>query len=225
MQIHIPFHWTLRTWVGRSPLLFNAVFGSINDGERLARADSGLVIEGFPRSANSFSVFAFLNAGAGGLKIAHHVHSPSQIITAARYRLPAVLVIRAPDDAVAAGLAKIATHTAPDLLRAYFLYYRFLAPMREHYVVAPFETVTTDFGRIVDAVNRRFGTSFDPIHADRHTQLSKEFHALERFKALSATTALVRDTPSPPNYHGPMADRARAEHSRFLELARDDDTV
>tara|TARA_B110000444_G_C18442284_1_gene411822 strand:+ start:358 stop:519 length:162 start_codon:yes stop_codon:yes gene_type:complete len=52
------------------------VFGAINDRARLARPDTGLVIEGFLRSANSFSVIAFLNSGASDMTLAHHVHSP-----------------------------------------------------------------------------------------------------------------------------------------------------
>ncbi|MGZ0245034.1 MAG: hypothetical protein ACKVH1_03450 [Alphaproteobacteria bacterium] len=84
MQIHIPFHWTTRTWASRYPLLFNPVFGAINDRARLARPDTGLVIEGFPQSANSFSVIAFLNSGTSDMTLAHHVHSPPQIILVAR---------------------------------------------------------------------------------------------------------------------------------------------
>jgi hypothetical protein len=228
MRIHLPFHWTMRTWLGRSPVVFNAVFGSVNEGSRLTRPDTGLVIEGFPRSGNSFSVFAFSNAGAGELNIAHHVHSPSQIIRAARYGLPAVLLLRAPDDAVAAGLVKIGTHTAPDLYRAYAIYYRTLAPLRDHYVIAPFETVTTDFGRIVEAVNRRFGTTFEPISADRHALLSKAFLAQERIDAVSApgTAGAGANAGGGPQtrYQGALADRARDQHGRFLEMARDDGT-
>lgn len=122
MRVHIPNHWTLRTWLGRSPAAFIAMFGLVNDRARLTRADTELVIEGFPRSGNSFSVFAFSNFGADALRLAHHVHSPSLIVLAARYRLPAVVLIRAPDDAVTASLANIRTHTVPDLMRAYALH-------------------------------------------------------------------------------------------------------
>jgi hypothetical protein len=153
MQIHIPFHWTTRTWASRYPLLFNTVIGAINDRARRPRPATGLVIEGFPRSANSFSVIAFLNSGASDMTLAHHVHSPPQIILVARFSRLAILLVCAPEDAVIAGLAKIATHTASDLLRAYALYYDNLLPLREHYVIAPFETVTTDVGCIVSAVN------------------------------------------------------------------------
>jgi hypothetical protein len=223
MQFHIPFHWTLRTHAGRCPALLNAVFGTVNDGDRLTRKSTQLVIEGFPRSANSFSVFAFSNAGAGNLSIAHHVHSPSQIISAAKFALPAILLIRAPRDSVAAGLNKIATHTTGDLLRAYAVYYRTLRPLREHYVIAPFETVTTDFGRIIDAVNRRFGTSFDTIDGDRHRSLSKAFLAQEKLDAVGGQPPAHRVARF--DDHPTLTERAEQEHAAFLALARDDLTA
>jgi len=226
MQIHIPFHWTARTLIGRCPRAFNIVFGSVNDGDRLTRKDTELVIEGFPRSGNSFSVYAFSNAGARDLSIAHHVHSPSQIITAARYGLPAVLLVRAPRDAVSGGLAKIATHRTGDLLRAYTAYYRSLLPLREHYVIAPFETVTTDIGRIVSAVNRRFGTAFSEIDADRHMALSQKFLALEKFDALQAgETEETSDRAPQFGRYSSLLKRAEAEHARFLVLSADDGTA
>lgn len=224
MQIHIPFHWTARTWAGQHPLLFNTVFGAINDRSRLVRPDTDLVIEGFPRSANSFSVFAFLNSGAGDMALAHHVHSPSQIILAARYRRPAILLVRAPEDAVIAGLAKIATHTAADLLRAYALYYESLLPLRDHYVIAPFETVTTDSGRIVSAVNRRFATSFEAIDPERHAQLSKAFLAQEKLDGLNTAVSRTRNTIPAGIRAGRHADRAHAAYSHLLEAAIKDGT-
>jgi hypothetical protein len=223
MQIHIPFHWTLRTALGRSPCLFNPIFATFNYGTRLTGRTTGLVIEGFPRSGNSFSVFAFMNSGAGDMKIAHHVHSPSQIVSAARYHIPAVLLIRDPKEAVAAGIAKIGTHTLSDLLRAYTVYYRSLRRLRESFVVAPFETLTSDSGQVIDAVNRRFGTSFESIDAQRHVDLTKAFLAQERYDALSAPAG--RDA-STADFEGldRLVRRATEEHSAFLAMAREDRT-
>jgi len=225
MQVHIPWHWTCRTWAGRCPLIFNTVFGAINDRTRIVHPGTGLVVEGFPRSGNSFSVFAFMNSGADKMELAHHVHSPSQIILAARYGIPAVLLVRAPADAVAAGLAKIATHTGSDLLRAYALYYESLLPLREHYVIAPFETVTSAAGRVVSAVNKRFGTSFSAIPPERHALLSKAFLAREKLEGLANSGAEPPATLPPGLIDGPLGDRARSAHGRMLAAAAADDTL
>ena len=225
MQIHIPWHWTCRTLAGRCPRLFNTVFGAINDRTRIVRPDTGLVIEGFPRFANSFSIFAFLNPDAGDMALAHHVHSPSQIILAAKYGIPAILLVRTPEDTVIAGVAKIATHTAPDLLRAYAVYYESLLPLREHYVIAPFETVTSDVGRIVSAVNRRFETSFAPVTPDRHAQLSKAFLAQEKLDGLANPPPNTPESLSPRLLSGRLVDRARAAHECMLAAAAEDGTI
>lgn len=225
MQMHIPFHWTLRTAIGRSPSLFNAVFGTFNDRGRLTRRDTDLVLEGFPRSGNSFSVFAFMNCGAADLDIAHHVHSPSQIVTAARYGIPAILLLRRPEDAAAAGIAKIATHTLSDLLRAYTIYYRTLCPLREHFVIAPFETLTSDAGRVVEAVNSRFGTGFDPIDTERHAQLSKAFLAQEKLDALSSPEPTERSaTVDDFDRLKGLLRQATEQHAVFLDMAKEDGT-
>lgn len=165
-----------------------------------------------------------MNSGAHDMTLAHHVHSPSQIMLAARYGIPAVLLVRAPEDAVAAGLAKIATHTASDLLRAYALYYESLLPLREHYVIAPFETVTSDAGRIVSAVNKRFGTSFSAISPERHVQLSKAFLAQEKLEGLSDSGAEPPAQLPPGLKEGPLGDRARSVYERLLAAAAADDT-
>lgn len=172
MRVHLPYHWTLRTWLGRSPAAFNAMFGLVNDGARLTRADAELVIEGFPRSGKSFSVFAFSNFGADALRLAHHVHSPPLIVLAARYRLLAVVLIRAPDD----------------------------------------------------AVNRRFGTDYDPVDAERHKQLSKAFLAGEKMEALVGGEVSGSTGPASPRYDSALAERARTMHARFLEMAAGDAT-
>ena len=137
-----------------------------------------------------------------------------------------MLLVRAPRDAVAAGLATIPTHRTEDFLRAYTAYYRSLLPLREHYVIAPFETVIMDVGRVIDAVNRRFGTTFSEIDADRHLALNQKFLAQEKFDALQAreTTETPDRAPQFDRYSH-LLKRAEAEHAQFLALAADDGTA
>ncbi len=126
-----------------------------------------LLVEGFPRSANSFTVAAIQMAQPAPIRIAHHLHAPAHVLEAARLGVPALVLVRHPDDAVLLlHLARPAL-TLPQILRAYARFYTMLARRRDSFVVATFDRVSTDLGTVVAELNQHFGTSF---LAFRHTE-------------------------------------------------------
>src|SRR5918999_5771267 len=88
-----------QTIVAQQPLLALPLARLRGHGVPFER-DTEIVIEGFPRSANSFAVAAFARAQGRKPKIAHHVHAPAQVIAAARAGIPAIVLIRNPEEAV-----------------------------------------------------------------------------------------------------------------------------
>ncbi len=66
----------------------------------LVNRDTELVIEGFPRSGNSFAVIAMMLAQKNPLRIAHHFHVPAQIIYACRHKIPVLVILRKASDAI-----------------------------------------------------------------------------------------------------------------------------
>ncbi len=122
-----------------------------------------LVIEGFPRSATSFAVSAFELAQPVKPDIAHHVHAPAQLIVAARAGIPALLLIRRPADAVLSLAVREPERSAGGMLRGWVRFHEPLLSCRSGLVVATFDQVVTDFGRVMERVNQRFGTSFVPF--------------------------------------------------------------
>lgn len=119
-----------------------------------------LVIESFPRCASSFAVVAFRIAQGRQVELAHHTHAPAQIIEAVRRGIPALVLVRAPEDAVLSLLVHSPHLTAGSALRGFVRFYEPLQPHRAGFVVAHFDEVVSDFGSVVDRVNERFGTSF-----------------------------------------------------------------
>ena len=97
-------------------------------------------------------------------------------------------------------------------------------PFWEHYAIAPFETVTTDVGRIVSVVNRRFDPPFTSIDPDRHTQPSKAFLLQEKIDGLNAPHSPPPRTIPPNILAGKSAERARAAYARMLDTAAKDGT-
>lgn len=136
----------------------------------LARRDSAIVIEGFLRSGNTFSVAAFAVANDPRLHVGRHLHGAPHVLRAVRFGLPTVVLIRQPADAVASYLVRRPTLTPDDALREYLDFYRAAWPARRDFVVALFDQVVRDFGEVVSAVNVRFGTTFvpyEPTEANR----------------------------------------------------------
>jgi hypothetical protein len=133
----------------------------------LAATGTDVVIEGYPRSANSFSVAAFGMAqewsGRARPEIAHHTHAPAHVIAAVRQGIPALVLIRDPEDAVLEFVMVKPSITVRQALRGYVRFYGPLPAYRDGFVVGRFEEVTSDFGAVMRRVNDRFGTAFVPF--------------------------------------------------------------
>jgi hypothetical protein len=126
----------------------------------LVRRDSAIVIEGFQRSGNTFSVAAFIVANGSEQHIGRHLHGAPHLLRAVRYDVPGVLLLRRPVDAVSSYVVRWPDLSPHEALLEYLDSYRTAWRIRRQVVVAPFETVVSDFGAVIDSVNERFGTSF-----------------------------------------------------------------
>lgn len=150
------------------------------NARRLVSPRTDIVIEGFPRCANSFAVRAFRmdNDPEGEMRIATHFHSPAQVSLGVQWGIPALVLTRPPDDAVvsfpalAMQLDKHGFAAATDDVlrrhvrywtRRYIQFHRPLLPLRDRVVIADFAQTTSDFGAVVRRLNARFGTAFTPF--------------------------------------------------------------
>lgn len=171
--------------LARSPYLWDlAVMSRSGKRATLARRDTAIVIEGFLRCGNTYSVAAFMVANGREHHIGRHLHGAPHLLRAVRMGLPAVLLIRPPEDAVRSYLIRRPTLTASDALLEYLDFYRTCRKGVGGYVVAPFECVITDFGSVIAAVNERFGTAFElyrktPANEEAAFALVEEMNRLE----------------------------------------------
>ena len=164
---------------------------------RCIAADTDLVIEGYPRSANSTTRTGFIDRQPGLVKLAHHLHQPAQLLRAVQWGIPAVMLIRSPQPAALSVIALrleserrkgVKGVYVPDflmVLRRWLTFYRATLPVTDNLVIAPFEEVTANISTMIHAVNTRFGTAFSagpPLRAleklGYHTQATQGYHAL-----------------------------------------------
>lgn len=187
--------------------------------ERWLTRRTDVVIEGFVRSGNTFAVEAFRHAQPRSVRIASHVHLPSQVRRAVRLGLPTIVVVRRPADAAVSQVIWSPHVQLRSALRFWVHYYSEVLRLAGGVVLAPFDRVTGDFGSVVDAVNRRFGTGFRPF---RHTPDAEAavFAAIEaREVRLRGGGATVARTVSRPDA-ARDADKAKlAERLAAPDLA------
>jgi hypothetical protein len=155
---------TCRELLGDDPVFLPIVYRCTPLGTSRRLTDrTELVIEGFPRSGNTFAFFGVTHAAmqAGReINISSHTHTPSQVRAAVAQRFPTLVVIRRPIDAVIS-LLIAAPHVRPaSLIHEYIHHHQLLLPLQDRFVIGTFDQVTTDLGAVTARVNERFGTSF-----------------------------------------------------------------
>jgi hypothetical protein len=170
----------LQIHAGGNPAVFFSLYRLLRTRKDLARAvtpDTKLVIEGFPRSGNSFARRAFIMAGNEKERIAHHLHVPAQVVRAARWRIPTLVLIRKPRDAVLSLVIRDPI-SVDQALRYYLSFYETAEKYRDAYVLGLFEEVTEDFGRVIQRINDKFGTTFSLFNHDEEN-VSQVFAGME----------------------------------------------
>ena len=155
------YTWNLRSVIAFYPKLFFPIM-RLKSRERswMIREKTQLIIEGFPRSANTFAVFAFLSAQTEKVVISHHMHAPAQVIMAANRDLPTLVLIRKPVDAVLSWIIRYPYKSTSQALKYYIRYYKAIFPFKDKFVLATFEEATSDFGKVIERINKKFGTNF-----------------------------------------------------------------
>ncbi len=156
----------------------------------LARQGTALVMDGFLRSGNTFSVAAFAIANGDQLHVGRHLHGAPHILRAARLGVPTVVLIRKPADAVSSYLIRRPSLTPNDALLEYLDFYRTCWRVRDQFVVGLFDDVIEDFGRVIVAVNQRFGTDFRPYEPTPEND-SRAFELVEQMNRLECRGEVV----------------------------------
>jgi hypothetical protein len=157
--------WQLRHrgWLAsrEQPMLFYAFARHRGvPSDQLVGADTQMVIEGFPRSANSYAVIGFQLAQPELLTVAHHTHAPAQVIRAVERNIPLMVPIRHPRDAIASLLIRDRRYSIGLAVDAYASFYQSVLPYRDALVLARFDDITRDLGGVIRRVNSQYGTSF-----------------------------------------------------------------
>ena len=140
-----------------------------------------IVIEGFPRSANTFAVNAFRLAQQRPIKIAHHKHSTTQFLIAKKNNIPTLLLIRKPEEAVISFVIREPCIPLYKALNYWISFHSKLVKYKEYFIIADFTEVTTDFDNVIKRINKHFNTQFE-IFEHTPENVKKCFDKMESFQ-------------------------------------------
>lgn len=130
-----------------------------------------LVIEGYPRSGNTFALYALLDSQTCPVNVLHHSHNPSRIIEAVKADIPTLVLIRNPIDSIISFCIfepKLSIRLA---LSHWIRFYKAIKPYSGGYLLATFEEVIEDYGKVIDKLNDKYTTSFSRFE---HTEENVE---------------------------------------------------
>lgn len=120
---------------------------------------SQLVIDGIPRSSNSYSSAVLYHLQGKDMRFAHHLHSPRAIERGVALGRPTIVLIREPR-AVIGSMMQYDPAPLSFLVDAYLSYYERVEPLLDDVVLADFTEVIKDFGAVIARCNDKFGTDF-----------------------------------------------------------------
>jgi len=155
---------------------------------RIVGRKTELVVEGFPRSVNTFVRAVLLASPGGPRRIASHTHLPAQVFRALKFGVPVLILIRRPEEAAASLVLRNRGLSIPVWLRAYCTFYAAVSPLSRSIVVATFEQATGDLPAVIDRVNDKFGVALrveaDPATTQRAFGLIETWARAKGFGAL-----------------------------------------
>lgn len=139
------------------------------------RKDTDLCLEAYPSSANSFSFVLIRNLN-GSLNIAHHTHAIASLKVALRRKIPTIIIIRNPLDAVSSRLSRFDVDVTTSLLE-YLWFYRFVYRHREDLTIYTFEAFTKDTTNTVKSLPHaaKFGWPKEDAYIEQIKDESYQF--------------------------------------------------
>ena len=111
-------------------------------------------------------------------RIAVHMHVPAQVVRAARWRIPTLVLIRKPKDAVLSFVIRDPI-SVDQALKYYISFYETVEEYRDAYVLGLFEEVTEDYGQVIRRINDKFGTTFSLFRHDEQN-VNEVFTRMEK---------------------------------------------
>lgn len=190
--------------------------------ERSVTRATDIVIEGYPRSANTRAVVAFQVANGAGHRIASHLHIARSIEQAVRLGKPTILIVREPLGVLRSFRTFAMLTEAANFLDHYADFHERVFPYLDQVVVARFEDVVEHYGSVILRVNEKFGTNFAAFGGtpEEEAEVARRLEVAATLRAPGRPTEVV-GKPVRGRHTNPDAASLTEEERRALLRAEE----
>jgi hypothetical protein len=152
----------IKSFIRQHPALYFSIVGRRESVKRLrAHKNTELVVEAFPRSANTTSVLALFHAQGESFRVGHHLHVAAHIKYAVKHAIPCLVIMRNPLDCVASLMVMRKGGNPSHFLKDYIDFARVVERCLQEVVVVDFGDVTQRrMAFAIEAVNSKYKTEF-----------------------------------------------------------------
>lgn len=204
-------------YIRQYPLLFFRVLSFKQKYKPLlVNKNTDIVIEGYPRSANTFAVAAFEIAQEKPIKIARHTHAAAQLKRAANLKIPTLVIIREPTQAIISYVIREDNVNLNLAIKRYITYYSAVSKLRENFIIADFNDITKNYGDVITKINQRFNTHF-LIFEHTEENIKKTFRKVESMEREHANGVLSESKVGRPSSE---RDSQKLALAKLLEYSK-----
>ncbi len=165
-----------------------------------------LVLDGYQRSANSFS-YNLVHRFFPDLRIVHHTHSVATLKAALLFKIPSIILIRDPIDAIVSDLIM---YQRPDVgysVESYIVYYEFVKQHIEQFELLTFDAVTHHPAILLERVAALAGVPpVDLSVIDMQQEVEAVFDTLKKHTQDVAKGETFRRIPIPDEHRTEMKE-------------------
>lgn len=115
-----------------------------------------LVIEAFPRCANTFFTMAIYLSQKKKINLANHYHSTAQILLALKYNKPIVTIIREPIPAISSLIIRHPKISQVQALKSYIQFYECILKNKHKILIVNFDDATKNLNVCINRINNKF---------------------------------------------------------------------
>ncbi|WP_353227984.1 hypothetical protein [Novosphingobium sp.] len=204
INVKSAIYFSLKKLVFQNPLVY-LYARKLFRPDGLVTKTTKLVIEGYPRSANSYVEAAFRLTNGDDADFCHHIHNASIAWDADKKGVPCIVLIREPMKAVISYQNYLGGAANPNaLLKEWVIYYKFIKDKCPNAIVVGFDRAINDFNSVVDQLNKKHGSNFPYLDSGQYSSAD----VFAKVDELSRIRGSVRKTEPYSPFAGKNANDA-----------------